>query len=99
LAILRSAQSRRWAFAASRSITSSRHRRRRFQAETGLPPRRWLTRQRLDRPRHLLEATDLTVDQIAAEVGFATATSLRQHLHAEIGISPLSYRRTVQATH
>ncbi|MEU1692287.1 GlxA family transcriptional regulator [Streptomyces hirsutus] len=72
---------------------------RRFQAETGLPPRRWLTKQRLDRARHLLESTDLTVEQIAVEVGFATATSLRQHLNAELGISPLGYRRTFQSEH
>ena len=31
------------------------------------------------------------------EVGFATATSLRQHLQAAIGVSPLAYRRTFRA--
>jgi transcriptional regulator GlxA family with amidase domain len=70
---------------------------RRFRDETGLPPRQWLIKQRLDRARHLLEASDLTVEQIAADVGFATATSLRQHLSAELGVSPLAYRRTFQA--
>jgi transcriptional regulator GlxA family with amidase domain len=37
------------------------------------------------------------VDQIAGEVGFATGASLRQHLHAAIGVSPQAYRRTFQA--
>jgi len=69
---------------------------RRFRDETGLPPRQWLIRQRLDRARHLLESSRMTVDQIAGEVGFATATSLRQHLNAELGVSPLAYRRTFQ---
>ncbi|MFD5756165.1 helix-turn-helix domain-containing protein, partial [Streptomyces sp. NPDC127044] len=45
----------------------------------------------------LLESSDLSVDQIAGEVGFATGTSLRQHLHAAIGVSPGAYRRTFQA--
>jgi transcriptional regulator GlxA family with amidase domain len=70
---------------------------RRFRAETALPPGRWLTEQRLARARNLLESTDLTVDQIALEIGFATAASLRQHLNAELGVSPLAYRRTFRA--
>lgn len=67
---------------------------RRFQAETGMPPGQWLTRQRLARARNLLESTDLTVEQISLRIGFATAASLRQHLNAELGVSPLAYRRT-----
>jgi transcriptional regulator GlxA family with amidase domain len=70
---------------------------RRFRDETGLTPRRWLIHRRLDRARHLLESSTLTVDQIAAEIGFATAASLRQHMSAELGVSPRAYRRTFQA--
>ncbi|MFC7340922.1 GlxA family transcriptional regulator [Saccharopolyspora griseoalba] len=67
---------------------------RRFRDEVGASPGKWLTQQRLARARQLLETSDLTIDQIAAQVGFATAASLRQHLHAAIGVSPLTYRRT-----
>lgn len=67
---------------------------RRFQDEVGLSPGRWLIQQRVARARHLLESSDLTVDQIAGRVGFATGTSLRRHLHAAIGVSPQAYRRT-----
>ncbi|MEU3298804.1 MULTISPECIES: GlxA family transcriptional regulator [unclassified Streptomyces] len=67
---------------------------RRFQDEVGMSPGRWLTQQRVARARHLLEASDMPVDEIAGRVGFATGTSLRQHLHAAIGVSPLTYRRT-----
>ncbi|GAB3150482.1 helix-turn-helix domain-containing protein [Amycolatopsis stemonae] len=70
---------------------------RRFRDETGVPPHRWITRQRLHRARHLLESSDLSIDQIAADVGFATATSLRQHLNAELGVSPKAYRRTFRS--
>ncbi|MFF8996822.1 GlxA family transcriptional regulator [Streptomyces achromogenes] len=71
---------------------------RRFNDEVGLSPGRWLIQQRVARARHLLEAGDLPVDRIAAEVGFATGTSLRQHLHAAIGVSPQTYRRTFRQT-
>lgn len=67
---------------------------RRFQEETGTSPGRWLIQQRVHRARQLLESSDLSVDRIAGEVGFATGASLRQHLHAAIGVSPLAYRRT-----
>ncbi|MEU8572987.1 GlxA family transcriptional regulator [Streptomyces asoensis] len=69
---------------------------RRFQGEVGLSPGRWLIQQRVGHARHLLEASDLSVDQIAGRVGFATGASLRQHLHAAIGVSPQAYRRTFQ---
>jgi len=70
---------------------------RRFHDEVGLSPGRWLIQQRVAHARHLLEASDLSVDQIAGRVGFATAASLRQHLHAAIGVSPQAYRRTFQS--
>lgn len=69
---------------------------RRFNDEVGLSPGRWLIQQRVARARHLLESSDLSVDQIAGRVGFATGASLRQHLHAAIGVSPQVYRRTFQ---
>lgn len=70
---------------------------RRFRAETGLAPRQWLTRQRLALARELLETTDLGIDAIAAAVGYATATSLRTHLSAALGVSPMAYRHTFRA--
>ncbi|MFS8197809.1 GlxA family transcriptional regulator [Streptomyces sp. CWNU-52B] len=71
---------------------------RRFNDEVGMSPGRWLIQQRVLRARQLLESSDLPVDQVAGEVGFATGTSLRQHLHAAIGVSPQAYRRTFHAS-
>lgn len=71
---------------------------RRFQAETGIAPRRWLTQQRLGVARGLLETTDLSVDTIATAVGYATGTSLRNHLGAQLGVSPMAYRHTFRST-
>jgi transcriptional regulator GlxA family with amidase domain len=71
---------------------------RRFREETGQSPLRWLAAQRVERARRLLETTDLSVERVAADAGFGTATSLRQHLHATIGVAPLAYRRTYRGT-
>ncbi|WP_117213735.1 GlxA family transcriptional regulator [Allorhizocola rhizosphaerae] len=67
---------------------------RRFRDEVGMTPGQWLTQRRIDHARRLLETTDLTVDRVAAEAGFGTGASLRQHLAATIGVSPTAYRRT-----
>ncbi|MFE8015263.1 GlxA family transcriptional regulator [Streptomyces antibioticus] len=71
---------------------------RRFHHEVGLSPGRWLIQQRVAHARHLLESTDLPIDELATRSGFATSASLRQHLHAAIGVSPQTYRRTFQTT-
>ncbi|MQY28954.1 GlxA family transcriptional regulator [Nocardia aurantia] len=82
---------------ARRAGMSGRTFARRFRDEVGESPGRWLIQQRLFRARELLESTDLPIDRVAAEVGFATGASLRQHLHEAIGVSPLTYRRTFRA--
>jgi transcriptional regulator GlxA family with amidase domain len=70
---------------------------RRFREQTGTSPNQWLTRQRIDYARRLLESTELPVDQIADATGLGTAASLRNHLRTAIGVSPITYRRTFQA--
>ena len=70
---------------------------RRFREEVGVSPGQWLTQQRVERARHLLESTDLSVDQVARDAGFRTAQSMRQHLQAVLGVAPTVYRRTFRA--
>ncbi|WP_235828235.1 GlxA family transcriptional regulator [Actinomadura rubteroloni] len=79
---------------AARSAMSVRTFTRRFREETGLSAGEWLTRQRVERARHLLESTALPVDQIARASGFGTAVSLRNHFHAALGVTPSAYRST-----
>lgn len=67
---------------------------RRFVAETGTTPLRWLAAQRLLEARRLLERTDLPVDQVAARCGLGTAANLRLHLARDAGTTPTAYRRT-----
>ncbi len=70
---------------------------RRFREEVGLSPGQWLAQQRVERARHLLESTDLSIDRVARDAGFGTATSLRQHVQAALGVSPTVYRRTFRS--
>ncbi|OZC74117.1 AraC family transcriptional regulator [Rhodococcus sp. 06-462-5] len=67
---------------------------RRFVAEVGVSPARWIVAQRVQRARELLENTDLTIERIAHDTGFGTATSLRNQIAAELGVSPSAYRAT-----
>ncbi|MCP3757199.1 GlxA family transcriptional regulator [Streptomyces sp. TBY4] len=69
---------------------------RRFRDEVGMTPVQWLTGQRLELARHLLESSDLPVDLVAHRSGFGSANSLRQHMRSALGISPIAYRRTFQ---
>ncbi|MGW2917046.1 GlxA family transcriptional regulator [Streptomyces angustmyceticus] len=70
---------------------------RRFRDEVGMSPGQWLAGQRIERARHLLETTDWPIDLVAHHAGFGTGTSLRQHLHAAVGVSPQTYRRTFRS--
>ena len=54
----------------------------------------WLVQQRVALARQLLEGTDTPVERVAVEAGFGTTASMRQHLHAAIGVAPLAYRRS-----
>ena len=67
---------------------------RRFTAEVGVSPGRWLVGQRVAQAQRLLESSDLSVDRVAEEVGFATGASLRQHFQASMGVTPTAYRNT-----
>jgi transcriptional regulator GlxA family with amidase domain len=71
---------------------------RRFRDETGVSPQKWLLQQRVAHARLLLESTDLSVDLVARRSGLGSATALRQHLRATIGVPPTAYRRTFRQT-
>ncbi len=67
---------------------------RRFTAETGTTPYKWLLRQRVAAAARLLETTDLSFEEIAREVGFGDATLMRHHFKTLRGTTPSAYRAT-----
>jgi transcriptional regulator GlxA family with amidase domain len=79
---------------AARALMSPRSFARHFRAATGSTPHAWLLGQRLTRAQHLLEVTDLPVDEVARRSGLGAATTLRHHFGLRFGTSPQAYRRT-----
>jgi AraC family transcriptional regulator, transcriptional activator FtrA len=68
---------------------------RRFLAATGTSPGQWLTQQRIDASLPMLERDLSGIESIAQAVGF-TPANYRKHFRAQIGVSPLAYRREFQ---
>jgi AraC family transcriptional activator FtrA len=79
---------------ARRAAMSERTFARRFAAETGSTPGKWLLAQRLHHARHLLEDSDLPVETVASRAGFGSAALLRHHFGSHVGVAPAEYRRT-----
>jgi transcriptional regulator GlxA family with amidase domain len=79
---------------ARRAAMSERTFARRFAAETGTTPGKWLLAQRLHHARTLLESSDLSIETVAARAGFGSAALLRHHFGSQIGVAPAEYRRT-----
>lgn len=78
---------------ARQAMMSERTFARRFAAETGTTPHKWLCSQRVLAARALLEDSDLGIEQIAGRVGFTSAVVLREHFRRTLGVSPQDYRK------
>ncbi len=70
---------------------------RRFRAETGTTPLRWLHAQRIEHARRLLEHGELPVETVAQRSGFGSAAVLRQHFRRATATTPSAYRRAFGA--
>lgn len=70
---------------------------RAFRDSTGTTPSGWIRTRRLDAARRLLETTDLSIDQVAADCGFGSAVTLRQNFARAFSTTPTEYRRHFDA--
>ena len=66
---------------------------RAFRRTTGLPPRRWLRRYRVDRAKEMMLSSRLAVAEIAVRCGFADQSHLTRVFKALEGSSPGAWRR------
>lgn len=82
---------------ARRAAMSERTFARRFAAETGTTPGKWLLAQRLHHARNLLESSDLGIELVATRAGFGSAALLRHHFGTHVGVAPAEYRRTFRS--
>jgi transcriptional regulator GlxA family with amidase domain len=78
---------------ASHACCSERTLMRRFHAETGISPKRWLLQMRLERARELLESTAWPIEHVASRSGFPSSAALRARFSDELNTTPTSYRR------
>ena len=68
-----------------------------FREQTGLSPGRYLREFRLDRARHLLETTFLSVKEVMAAVGFNDPSHFSRDFHAAYGTSPREWRKRLDS--
>lgn len=76
---------------------SERHFTRRFRAEVGESPARYVDRVRVEIARSILETESVGLEAIARRCGYHTTESLRRAFHRRIGLSPGAYRRQTSA--
>ncbi len=69
------------------------HFRREFRVRTGISPRQYLLRIRMQRAQRLLGASDESLKQIADRLGFSSAYHLSSAFKAEFGMAPSHWRR------
>ncbi len=82
---------------AARAQMSRRTFIRRFEEATGVPPGEWVLQERTARTRDLLEATRLSVEDVATAAGFGSADALRHHFRTRFDTSPARYRMGFRA--
>jgi AraC-like DNA-binding protein len=66
--------------------------RREFQRRTGLAPRQYLLRLKLEHAQRLIGATPYTLEAIAEQVGFSSAFHLSAAFKKRYGLSPAAWR-------
>lgn len=72
---------------------SPNHLLRTFREVFHQTPHQYLTARRLERARHLLDATDQPVTEICLAVGFQSLGSFSRLFRRHCGLSPAAYRR------
>jgi AraC family transcriptional regulator, transcriptional activator FtrA len=78
---------------AQRAAMSERTLLRRFEAEVGESPKRWLQNERIGVARRLLESTGAPLQEVSEVVGFSTLTAFRSAFRQSVGVAPASYRQ------
>ncbi|WP_431689011.1 helix-turn-helix domain-containing protein [Hahella sp. NBU794] len=66
---------------------------RKFRADFNITPKEWLTHQRLNLAKEILENQNYSIEKVAALSGFDNATTMRHHFRKEFGITPTLHRK------
>jgi AraC family transcriptional regulator len=74
---------------------SRHHFGRRFKMKAGMSPYAFITKCRMEMAKRLLMETDLSHEQIAAQVGFAHTGHFRRQFRKQFGTNPSHVRESV----
>lgn len=69
---------------------------RRFKQATGYTPIAYLQTLRLEKAKHLLESTRMSLDTITYTVGYEDSNSFRRLFQQRVGLLPAAYRKRFQ---
>jgi transcriptional regulator GlxA family with amidase domain len=76
-----------------RSGLAPRTFKRRFRAATGYTPIEYVQTLRIEEAKHLLESTEVAIDDIGEQVGYQDPASFRRIFKRMTGITPARYRQ------
>lgn len=79
---------------AAQAFFSPYHFLRLFAKAFNKTPHQYLTEKRLEKAKHLLTTSDLSVTEICFEVGFQSLGSFSSLFHKQVGYPPMIYRTT-----
>ncbi len=78
---------------ARQSFLSPHHFARLFKATLGIAPHQYVIQKRVEKAQVLLAKTDLSLAEIAEQVGFSDQAHLTRHFGRQIGVTPAIFRR------
>ncbi|WP_367989267.1 helix-turn-helix domain-containing protein [Vibrio sp. NTOU-M3] len=78
---------------ASQANMSRRTFDRKFRASFDLSAKEWLTLQRIEQAKGLLESAEQNMERLAQRTGFENAVTMRHHFRRVVGVSPTQYRQ------
>ena len=79
---------------ARRACMSERTFRRRFEAELGMSPQRFVAQARIHKAQSLMESTGLSLGDIARRCGYRSETAMRYAFTKALEVTPREYRRS-----
>lgn len=65
---------------------------RHFKNALGVSPKAWINQQRINLAKQLIEAEDLSIEQLALKVGYENGITLRFNFNKYVGVAPGQYQ-------
>jgi AraC family transcriptional regulator len=64
-----------------------------FKQSTGLPPHQYVVHQRINRAKKMLLNSNLSIAEIATQLGFCDQSHLTRHMRRLLGVCPRQLRQ------